>query len=286
MQYNRMKARTKKAICVVGVLVIVVGMVNLLVYKYPSITFRLGDSSGRTQLHWAAWDGRTSSVKKLLAKGADVNARAKNGSTPLHDAALHGRTETVKILIANGADVNATDYDNKATPLHDAASAGHPETVKVLLAAGADAAARNRNGSTPLDWTEKLLERQSYVESLLYEKRTKACIQILREHSRGSSQSASSIGSTLATRRRYRDRVTTWVLLAGMVVSFVGYIWVDVIAFRKDVAWGIACLFAPINLIFVVENWHECRTAFLICIVGSSICIVTCVLGLALIIGG
>lgn len=280
-----MKARTRKVLCAFGVLVIAVAMVNLLAYRYPSLSLRLSNSSRRTQLHWAAWDGRTSSVKKLLAKGADVNAKAKNGSTPLHDAALYGRTETVQILIANGADVNATEYDNKATPLHAAASAGHPETVKVLLTAGADATARNRNGSTPLEWTVKLLQRQSYVESLLYEKRTKACIQILREHSKGSSQSDGAIGSTIETRRRYRDRVTTWVLLAGMVVTFVGYIWIDVIAFRKDVAWGIACLFAPINLIFIVENWHECRTAFFICIVGSSICFVTCVLGLALIIG-
>ena len=46
-------------------------------------------------LHWAACDGRTSDVKRLLAEGADVNSKTEEGETPLHLAAALGRIEAV-----------------------------------------------------------------------------------------------------------------------------------------------------------------------------------------------
>jgi len=64
-------------------------------------------SLGMTPLHWAADNGNKEVVELLLAKGADVNAKADNGNTPLHLAIHKGNKDIVKLLISRGADINA-----------------------------------------------------------------------------------------------------------------------------------------------------------------------------------
>jgi len=275
-----MDTRRKKLFCVLGVCVIVLGVFNLFCYRYSSVFDRIGDTSGRTDLHWAARDGRTSAVKKLLAKGADVNSRSKIGYTPLHDAAFHGHKKVVKILIANGADVHARNYPHKSTPLHLAAFAGRVEIVKVLLEAGADANAKNRRGTTPLDSARNTLENV-FIERFFNGKKLKACIQVLSKHTAKSLSQVDSEGAMgtapgMSPTKRSRGgfAITRTVFLIGLAVLLVGYIWIDVIAFRKDVVWGFACLFSPINLIFVMQNWDDCRMAFITHTVGFALCLV------------
>jgi ankyrin repeat protein len=56
-------------------------------------------------------------VEKLLAKGADVNAKdPRQGRTPLHNTARRGNCKAAELLIAAGADVSAKDKDGH-TPL-------------------------------------------------------------------------------------------------------------------------------------------------------------------------
>ncbi|WP_457639682.1 ankyrin repeat domain-containing protein [Persephonella sp.] len=53
-------------------------------------------------------------VKKLISKGANVNAKDKGGNTPLHWVARNGHLEIVKYLISCGANKNwdvRTPYD-------------------------------------------------------------------------------------------------------------------------------------------------------------------------------
>jgi uncharacterized protein len=50
-------------------------------------------------------------AERLLAAGADVNARDDNGRTALHAAASQGYTDVVKFLADQGADVGAKDGD-------------------------------------------------------------------------------------------------------------------------------------------------------------------------------
>ena len=69
-------------------------------------------------------DGRIERVKKALASGANVNARASGaegggvhqGSTPLHEAVSMLEVEIVRLLIAKGANVNAINSHGE-TPL-------------------------------------------------------------------------------------------------------------------------------------------------------------------------
>ncbi len=112
------------------------------------------DGYGRTPLHWVAQWGRKEVVELLLANKADVDAKDKVGQTALHLAAYDGQKEIVEVLLAHGADVNAKDEDGE-TPLHKTAVSltcrQCKEVVEVLLAHGADVNARDKNGETPLE---------------------------------------------------------------------------------------------------------------------------------------
>jgi ankyrin repeat protein len=93
-------------------------------------------------------------IEALLAKGADVNARAFDGTTPLLRAAMYRTKDIAELLLAKGADVNARREGvlGGDTPLHVAAGnlRGIKDVVELLLAKGADINARNRFGATPL----------------------------------------------------------------------------------------------------------------------------------------
>ncbi len=108
-------------------------------------------STGATALMIAAQDGRTETVAKLLAQGADVNAAASDGSTALIIAAQNGHTETVSaLLLRKDINVDAKISAYRLTALFLAAQNGHAEIVSQLLAQGADFNARASDGSTAL----------------------------------------------------------------------------------------------------------------------------------------
>lgn len=86
--------------------------------------------------------GRFAEADQLIEAGAEVNFKGQKdhpqgGGTPLHWVALYGNVELVRKLIDRGANVNAVDNVGR-TPLFPAAANGHVEVVKLLLAHGAD----------------------------------------------------------------------------------------------------------------------------------------------------
>src|SRR5258707_8057433 len=56
---------------------------------------------------------RSSSIRLLLGRGADVNMRTRSGSTPLHRASWAGALEIVRLLLEYGADVGAVHGEGK-----------------------------------------------------------------------------------------------------------------------------------------------------------------------------
>lgn len=91
---------------------------------------------GWTPLHYCAWEGKADVCRFLLAKQANVDARAPNGATPLMIAARQGHDEIVRLLIKQAADVNA-ENDRGATALEYAVKAGNTVIVELLRKAGA-----------------------------------------------------------------------------------------------------------------------------------------------------
>jgi uncharacterized protein len=88
----------------------------------------------------------------LIGEGADVNAAADNVNNvaPVHAAAGVRDIETMRALLARGADVNARqqlDY----TALHGAASRGDVDMGQLLIDNGADRNAKGSDGMTPAD---------------------------------------------------------------------------------------------------------------------------------------
>jgi len=110
-----------------------------------------GKSDPGADLIQAAGKGDTASLKALIAKRADVNARNPSGYTALMVAIDGGHAETVRALLDSGADANAKTNDGYS-PLMHAADRGDLGIATALLDKGADVNARNGYGDSELGW--------------------------------------------------------------------------------------------------------------------------------------
>ena len=95
-------------------------------------------------------------ARHLIEQGADVDAAADNAMrvAPAHAAAGVRDHETMRLILERGANPNARqqmDY----TPLHGAAARGDVDMAKLLLAHGADRTAKGSDGMTPADVARK-----------------------------------------------------------------------------------------------------------------------------------
>ncbi|MDH6574759.1 ankyrin repeat domain-containing protein [Kitasatospora sp. MAP5-34] len=117
-----------------------------------------GAAAGAQQLMGAVVAGDLAAVRRLLAAGAEVDARypVVNGfndaHTPLLVACRDGHQEIARELLAAGADVNATEPTFGAVPLHKAVYNGHAGITALLVAApGTDLDFQGiTNGYSPL----------------------------------------------------------------------------------------------------------------------------------------
>jgi ankyrin repeat protein len=90
-----------------------------------------------------------STVRALLDRGTEVNARSDDGSTALLWAAHWNDVETAGLLVGAGADANAAN-DFGMTPLSRACTNGSARLVDLLLKAGANPNKPIATGETPI----------------------------------------------------------------------------------------------------------------------------------------
>jgi len=107
------------------------------------------DSLGNSALHSAVRWNAVSATNALLDAGINVNAHSLNGTTPLHDSVRLGNTVIANILINRGANLEVRDSGGN-TPLMEAVRAGNLESASLLARRGADPMTRNSGGDTPL----------------------------------------------------------------------------------------------------------------------------------------
>jgi ankyrin repeat protein len=106
---------------------------------------------GDTALAIASLNGHLGVVKRLRARGGDVN---QPGWTALIYAATGGHDDIVRYLLAEGAEINAAS-PNGTTALMMAVREGRFATAELLLSRGADPNQRNQNGASALDWAKR-----------------------------------------------------------------------------------------------------------------------------------
>jgi ankyrin repeat protein len=113
---------------------------------------RAWSSDGFTPLHLASFFGRGEMVERLLDRGAEVNAVARNPMAvqPLHSAAAARDTAIIMMLLDHGADANARQAGGW-TPLHAAAMFGDAPLAELFLSRGAVADLTNDQGKTARD---------------------------------------------------------------------------------------------------------------------------------------
>jgi ankyrin repeat protein len=134
----------------------------------------------------AAFFGHWKVCDFLVNNGANPNAKVdKTHETPLHNAlSKAGRPwyfYTVKLLVEKGADINARtlpgietgafmrDVRTKGeTPLHRAAAYADERTIEYLIEHGADKEAKDANGDSPLSWASEHLRPGRILSLLCY----------------------------------------------------------------------------------------------------------------------
>jgi ankyrin repeat protein len=112
----------------------------------------------------ACFNGRTGNAERLLAHGANVNARDVDGRTALGFSMRMRKPETIRLLLARGADPNLACISDGTTPLMLAIgkeqfggpmgdwafSQDHLAIVVDLLKSGANVDAGDKSGETAL----------------------------------------------------------------------------------------------------------------------------------------
>lgn len=124
-----------------------VDVVRLLIKHGANVNF--SDTSGQSPLMLASRQGHSEIVYLLVNCGAKVDHCADDGCTVLRAAASGGYSDVVAILLDHSAQVDLAD-DDQRTALRGAAWGGHADIVLQLLQRGADPNLADKEGRTAL----------------------------------------------------------------------------------------------------------------------------------------
>lgn len=127
------------------------GLSNWLVSAgFPAGGVNAAVDNGMTPLMKACCEGLADMVARLIAAGADLDARNADGNTALWLACVGDHLDIIDTLADFHINMDNRN-DNGATSLMYAASAGKAPVVERLLARGADPAPETLDGFSALD---------------------------------------------------------------------------------------------------------------------------------------
>ena len=109
-------------------------LIKLLLESKYKADVSPGRWNGTTPLHIAVRLKYEKTVRFLIQKRANVNAKNHKGNTPLHAAAyaMPPHKEIIKLLVNNKADVRIRNNQN-LRPIDIAKEFGHPQNIQQLL---------------------------------------------------------------------------------------------------------------------------------------------------------
>src|SRR5437899_4123066 len=110
-------------------------------------------------MHLPAYSNHISIAKRLIALGADINAKDHVGYTPLHEAARDGNRACAELLLKHGADLTIVDNKND-TPLETAIYYGYLDLANILVDHGAPLDIFTASGLGMVDQVRKLLDQR------------------------------------------------------------------------------------------------------------------------------
>ncbi|EHK27042.1 uncharacterized protein TRIVIDRAFT_132531, partial [Trichoderma virens Gv29-8] len=111
--------------------------------------FTFSEELCRTPLSYAAQSGSEATVKLLLERRAEIDAKDNTRRTPLSYAAESGSEAIVQLLLERGAEVHVQDNDER-TPLSYGAQQDNEAVLEALLHRGAEIEVKDKLGRTPL----------------------------------------------------------------------------------------------------------------------------------------
>jgi len=139
-----------------------------LIAKGENVNFQ--DRDGTTALINAATYGNLESAKLLIEAGANVNLRNNNGETAIGNIAFSSEStdgEMLDLLISKGANIN--DKNNYGeTSIYYAIAYGYQDLVQILISRGASLSTKDNAGQTPI-WSvcESNTKNKEILDTLL-----------------------------------------------------------------------------------------------------------------------
>lgn len=133
------------------------------IFAKKGVPLHMPNKKGAKAIHLAAMRGNVETVRNVLAKGENVDAKTNEGFTALHLAVQAGQPDVVEVLLGHGASVYTKAGKTKETPLHLCArTKGGHWCAELLVKSGCPVNDVDENGETPL----MIAGRYGYLETV------------------------------------------------------------------------------------------------------------------------
>ena len=72
-----------------------------------------------------------------------------------------------------------------------------------------------------------------------------------------------------------------WAIFAvGLLLAFLGYLWILILGWQRNVLWGVVCFFIPmLQLVYIAAHWKESKDGFFLQVAGVGLILLAIYIG-------